>query len=352
MDSYLREATMADCDLLYQWANDPEVRKNSFHTEPIEYKEHRSWLKRVLESQMLLQYIYVCDGQEVGQIRIAVEKETATISYSIAPDYRCMGYGKAMVSALAQRVKKDFPNIKRLVAEVKPENVASVKAFMDSGFIEKHRVFVMDLIPNRQYDNLPIETFGGVLFLTNNRNTLNIYDWIVSNEACTTISSEKLTLEQVKKRNPKLIISYNYSYIIQKEIIDYMQGHIINLHISFLPWNRGAYPNVWSFLENTPKGVTIHQVDEGLDTGAIIYQKECIFDIGKETFSSTYRKLHEEICKLFKMHWTELIDGTYELHTQQGNGTYHSVKDFLMLIEGIEFDWNKSISEVVERRHL
>ncbi len=61
---------------------------------------------------------------------------------------------------------------------------------------------------------------------------------------------------------------------------------IINLHISFLPWNRGAHPNFWSFYDDTPKGVTIHLIDEGIDTGAIIYQKEITFDRNEKTFES------------------------------------------------------------------
>ncbi|MCL0081308.1 hypothetical protein M1N64_03665 [Peptococcaceae bacterium] len=49
--------------------------------------------------------------------------------------------------------------------------------------------------------------------------------------------------------------------------MDKFQGRAINLHISFLPWNRGADPNFWSFIENAPVGVSIHYLDEGIDTG-------------------------------------------------------------------------------------
>ena len=72
--------------------------------------------------------------------------------------------------------------------------------------------------------------------------------------------------------NPKLIVSYNYKHIIQPEIIVLMNGRLVNLHISYLPWNKGSDPNFWSFIDNTPKGVTIHKIDNHLDTGAILYQ--------------------------------------------------------------------------------
>ncbi len=72
------------------------------------------------------------------------------------------------------------------------------------------------------------------------------------------MTDDKVTKEEVNAYAPEWIISYNYKYLIPKTIIDAVNGNVINLHISLLPYNRGAYPNVWSFLEETPKGVTIH----------------------------------------------------------------------------------------------
>lgn len=46
----------------------------------------------------------------------------------------------------------------------------------------------------------------------------------------------------------------------------------MNLHISYLPWNKGADPNFWSCIDGTPAGVTLHHIDAGVDTGDIIAQ--------------------------------------------------------------------------------
>lgn len=73
------------------------------------------------------------------------------------------------------------------------------------------------------------------------------------------------------------IISYGYRHIIPEEIIKKTKNPIINLHISYLPFNRGSHPNYWSFKEKTPKGVTIHFIDKGIDTGPILCQKEFFF---------------------------------------------------------------------------
>ena len=60
---------------------------------------------------------------------------------------------------------------------------------------------------------------------------------------------------------------------------------------------------MWSFLEDTPKGVTIHYIDEGIDTGDIIVQKEVFIDEDKETLKSSYEILNKEIQALFKENW-------------------------------------------------
>ncbi|MCD8568399.1 MAG: formyl transferase, partial [Geovibrio sp.] len=92
------------------------------------------------------------------------------------------------------------------------------------------------------------------------------------------VLSERIDLPLIEEIKPDLIISYSYRYIIGEDVISAMNGGIINLHISYLPWNKGADPNIWSFLENTPKGVTIHKIDEGLDTGEILVQEELVFN--------------------------------------------------------------------------
>lgn len=128
-----------------------------------------------------------------------------------------------------------------------------------------------------------------------------------------------------------------------------MKGNIINLHISYLPWNKGADPNIWSFLDDTPKGVTIHQINSGLDTGKIMYQRECFFDIEKETFTSTYDKLQQIIMDLFKENWEEIKAGNYPLKEQQEIGSCHKKKDLEELQSKIAFRWSDNIADFLRR---
>lgn len=186
-----------------------------------------------------------------------------------------------------------------------------------------------------------------VLFLTNNSTSEELFRWLKEREAVVVMRDIPLDLEFLNEVKPDIIVSYNYKYIIKKEVIDYMKGNIINLHISFLPWNRGASPNFWSFIEDTPKGVTIHYIDEGVDTGDIIVQKECYFEEEIETFSSTYEILNKEIMELFKENWEAIKMQKCGRKKQiVPYGTCHRTKDLQKIQQEIDFSWNDTISDV------
>lgn len=136
MRAFLRKASKDDVDLLYQWVNDEIVRVNSFSTGWISYEEHKKWYQELLADCNRQQYIYVYDEEEIGQVRLTMDGEKAEIGYSIQKEKRCMGHGKILLRLLIEEVKKKYPQIKKLVARVKPENIASQKVFLDLGFEE------------------------------------------------------------------------------------------------------------------------------------------------------------------------------------------------------------------------
>jgi len=83
-----------------------------------------------------------------------------------------------------------------------------------------------------------------------------------------------------------------------------------------------------SFIENTPKGVTIHLIDEGIDTGPILVQKKLKFDETLETLRSAYEKLHKEIQELFKQNWNDIKTGKIKPIAQEMKGNLHYKDDF------------------------
>jgi methionyl-tRNA formyltransferase len=161
---------------------------------------------------------------------------------------------------------------------------------------------------------------------------------------------DKVTVDYVLENNFSFLISYGYRFILKKEILDLFPNRAINLHISYLPYNRGADPNFWSFIDGTPKGVTIHYLDEGVDTGDIIVQKEVVFDsLESETLASSYQKLHIEIQNLFFQNWEAIKNQKCSRRPQVGNGTVHKKKDKEALLHLIEKDgWDTKLSVLVE----
>ena len=130
-----------------------------------------------------------------------------------------------------------------------------------------------------------------------------------------------------------------------------MQDRIINLHISLLPWNRGFSPNIWSFIDDTPKGVTIHCVSEGLDEGDVLFQKEVEFDEKKESFASSYEKLNAVLVELFKRNWKHIFDGSFLSYRKKqiGKGSSHSIADLKELRQTIDFEWKENVNDFLLR---
>ena len=176
-----------------------------------------------------------------------------------------------------------------------------------------------------------------------------LYEWLRERGENVELYSGRLSPEMLERLCPHWVISYNYSYIVGADVIESLRGRIVNLHASFLPWNRGASPNFWSFVENTPKGVSIHFMDEGLDTGDLIAQEELFVNEEEETFSSSYQVLNELMIRLFCRVWPKLLEGKPAGRKQEGVGSIHTMKDFKMLLDGEPMDWDMNVAAFKRR---
>lgn len=140
MSAVLKRACYADMDLLFQWANDSQVRKNAFHTEQIPYEEHVKWFEKMMKDLSVYQYLLYEDDIPIGQIRLNVEGGAAMIDYSISAGYRGKGYGSRMLCLIEEQVAKDkLTDITTLIGQVKYENTASAHAFEKCGYRRQDR---------------------------------------------------------------------------------------------------------------------------------------------------------------------------------------------------------------------
>jgi len=119
---------------------------------------------------------------------------------------------------------------------------------------------------------------------------------------------DERVLEKIKSLEPEVGLSVMFDYVLEKEFLEIFSRGCYNLHPSYLPYNRGNYSNVWSIIGRTPAGVTLHMIDGGVDTGAIIAQREVEIE-PVDTGETLYRKLENTGVQLFEETWPLIESG-------------------------------------------
>jgi len=88
-------------------------------------------------------------------------------------------------------------------------------------------------------------------------------------------ASDEDFCDHLRKMEPDLAIVVAFGQILKKNLLAIPEWGVINIHASLLPKYRGAAPIQWAILNSEPKtGLTVMRMDEGLDTGPILLQKE------------------------------------------------------------------------------
>lgn len=101
----------------------------------------------------------------------------------------------------------------------------------------------------------------------------------------------------------------------------------INLHPGFNPYNRGWFPQVFSILNGLKAGATIHEIDEHLDHGAIIAQRQVTIE-KYDTSLSAYLKIQDAEVELLKEHLHSILTNQYATQQPAEEGNVNLKKDF------------------------
>ncbi len=132
----LKEAQKEDCLLIFNWANDPEVRHFSFSSESITWNDHQLWFQQYLQSHKSWIYIAMLDDNKaVGQIRFdLVTSGEIEIDISLSKEFRGKGLATQLIQAGIEKLLYNNRNIKQFLAWIKSTNMASLKTFQRAGF--------------------------------------------------------------------------------------------------------------------------------------------------------------------------------------------------------------------------
>lgn len=108
-------------------------------------------------------------------------------------------------------------------------------------------------------------------------------------------SSKKADLiTKLKELKPDMLLSVAWRHLFKKDLLDIPRLGAINFHSSLLPRCRGANPTNWAIISGEKDtGVTVHFIDEGVDTGDIIIQKR--IPITTEDTAYTLRMKQDKI---------------------------------------------------------
>lgn len=304
------------------WRNDNLTRKNSINQEIISEIDHTRWLSEQLINKNTLLIMFLFNSKPAGLVKLdALGNDEYGISINLNPKYRGMKLSSIFIKqSIHYLIENQDKNKLRILASIKSDNLPSIKAFERAGF---------NLSNSKYRENL-------FLFSKDVINTKDILFLGYSEEDTGLIN--RLTKRGFKVANFQnkldsnlfldydLVISYGYRFILTKDQLSNCKQPPINLHISLLPWNRGAHPNFWAFHDSTPHGVTIHEIDEGIDTGRILFQKELIFDENL-SLKSSYNQKREEIENLFISNLFDIIYRTTKPFKSDSKGTFHLSKE-------------------------
>jgi methionyl-tRNA formyltransferase len=113
-----------------------------------------------------------------------------------------------------------------------------------------------------------------------------------------------------------VLLSVNYLFIIEKDIINLPAKYAINIHGSLLPKYRGRTPHVWAIINGEKEtGITAHLIDEKVDNGDIIDQIK--IPIGfYDTGADILKKFHTEYPKLVDQLFENIENNTISFQQQ------------------------------------
>jgi UDP-2,4-diacetamido-2,4,6-trideoxy-beta-L-altropyranose hydrolase len=133
----LRPARMEDCGTVFQWRNDPFVMRRGSSQEPVSLDEHSRWFAMSLASpRERILFVAECDGVPAGLARFDRDgADDAIISVYLIERFTGQGLGGTVIQSACREATQRW-NVRRVLAFVRNDNPAGMKAFLGAGFTE------------------------------------------------------------------------------------------------------------------------------------------------------------------------------------------------------------------------
>ena len=133
----VRRANLKDAELYFEWANDEEVRNQSFNSSSIDWFNHQKWFSNKVKDENCSLFVFETNnGGTIGQVRIEKDNEinSATIGVSVSKFFRGKRLASQLISKASVLFLEENPNY-TIKAYIKKDNSTSIKSFEQAGYI-------------------------------------------------------------------------------------------------------------------------------------------------------------------------------------------------------------------------
>lgn len=313
-----------------------------FDTGSVSNENHHDWFQKSLNREDRDIFILSDRDRPMGQVRFDREKDVAEIDIAIVPEHRKKGTGTLALMETCYDYLASQKGVTTLVAKVKPDNKASIKAFLKAGFRITHtRENHVELSLFKEKQNLVVAT-------TKSWNKDNF--WEIKKEVPGTnwlliTDKDLLTRRLLSKIHPKYVFFPHWSWLIPQTVYDNFA--CVVFHMTDLPFGRGGSP-LQNLIARGIYQTKISAIDvvEELDAGDIYCQRE--LDLSTGTADELFKKASTIV---FKEMIPEILKGgkdpvkqtgpvvSFDRRTpEQGNldqaATMDQVYDYIRMLDG------------------
>ncbi|WP_400080427.1 UDP-2,4-diacetamido-2,4,6-trideoxy-beta-L-altropyranose hydrolase [Winogradskyella sp. R77965] len=129
----LRNATIEDSKLIFDWSNDDLVRQNSFNSEKLVLSNHNIWYTEKLKDKSCMFLVALVEDEAAGLVRFTIGETHTVVGITISKYFR----GKQLASRFLTAAAKDYfkTNTLPIFAYIKKDNIASIKSFQNAGYV-------------------------------------------------------------------------------------------------------------------------------------------------------------------------------------------------------------------------
>lgn len=187
------------------------------------------------------------------------------------------------------------------------------------------------------------------VFLGLNEAGEHVYDWLNERDDVEVLAllTERDQLSLIKELEPEIVISSGFRYKVPKDIIEVPEKGVVNLHPSFLPYNRGSHPYIWPLIDGTPAGVSVHYMNEKIDEGDIIDRKK-IRKRPEDDSKTLRQRLIQAQVEQFADNWNRIKKGVDGVEQDSSDGTVHSM-DELDEIAQLDLEASTEVGDLIDR---